>query len=143
MLAELGVVVSDSGHRLADGAGHSGSSAFGRGRGSSITSPESNRTGELANQEVAFGVSLRGPLAVPGSMRLVDVVVDLGEPSAVGVLGLRVEDLARVAERRARQAARLIARDLDRTDPSRRRRGPTRGTLGPDRRRAGRGIACP
>ena len=39
VLAELGMVVSDSGDRLADGAGHSGSSAFGRGRGSPITTP--------------------------------------------------------------------------------------------------------
>ena len=114
VLAELGVMVSDSGDRLADGTGHSGSSAFGRGRGSSIAASEANRTGELANEEVAFGVSLCGPLAVPGSMRLVDVVVDLGEPAAIGGLGLRVQDLTRIAERRAWRVARLTARDLDR-----------------------------
>jgi hypothetical protein len=37
MLAELGMVLGDPGHRLTDRAGHSGSSALGRGRGSSIT----------------------------------------------------------------------------------------------------------
>jgi hypothetical protein len=40
---------------------------------------------------------------------MVDVVFDLGEASAVRVLGSRVEDLVRVAECRARQAGRLAA----------------------------------
>ena len=112
VLAELGMVLTDPGDRLADGAGHTGSSALGRGRGSSIATTEADRAGELANEEVAFGVGLRGPLGVPGGARLLDVVVDLGEAPAVGVLGSRVEDLARVAERRARQAGRLAAVDL-------------------------------
>ena len=37
VLAELRMVVSDPADRLADGAGHAGSSPFGRRRGSSIT----------------------------------------------------------------------------------------------------------
>jgi hypothetical protein len=37
MLAELGMVLGDPGHRLADRAGHSGSGALGGGCGSSIT----------------------------------------------------------------------------------------------------------
>jgi len=40
MLAELGMVLGDPGHRLADRAGHSCSSALGRGRGSSITTTQ-------------------------------------------------------------------------------------------------------
>jgi hypothetical protein len=36
MLAELGMVLTDPGYRLADSAGHTGSSALGRGCGSSI-----------------------------------------------------------------------------------------------------------
>ena len=109
MLAELGMVLSDPGYRLADRAGHTGSSALGRGCGSSIATTQANRARELSNEEVAFGVGLRGPLGVPDGARLLDVVFDLGEASAVGVLGSRVEDLARVAECRARQAGRLAA----------------------------------
>ena len=112
VLAELGVVLADPGYRLADRAGHAGSSALGRGRGSSTTTAQAERAGELSNEEVAFGVGLRGPLGVPDGARLLDVVVDLGEASAVGVLGSRVEHLARVAERRARQVGRLAAVDL-------------------------------
>ena len=84
MLAELGVVLSDTGHGLADCPGDPGSRPLGRRRGASITSTQSDGAGELSNEEVAFGVGLRGPLGVPCSAGLVDVVVDLGEASAVG-----------------------------------------------------------
>jgi hypothetical protein len=40
---------------------------------------------------------------------LLDVVVDFGEASAVGVLGSGIDHLARVAERRERQVGRLTA----------------------------------
>ncbi len=98
------MVLTDPGDRLADGAGHSGSSALGRGCGSSIAAAQADCAGELSDEEVAFGVGLRGALGVAGGARLLDVVVDLGETSAVGVLGSRVEHLARVAERRSRQS---------------------------------------
>ena len=111
MLAELGMVLTDPGHRLADRAGHTGSGTFGGGGGSSTTTTQAERARELSNEEVAFGVGLRGPLGVADGARLLDVVVDLGEASAVGVLGSRVEDLARVAECRARQVGRLAAVD--------------------------------
>src|SRR5215211_4408301 len=104
MLAERGMVLGDPGHRLADRAGHSGSSAFGRGRGSSITPTQPERARQLLNQEVTLGVGLGGPLGVADGMGLLEVVVDLGQASAVGVLGLGVEAFARVAECRARQA---------------------------------------
>ena len=42
VLAELGMVLSDPGDRLADGAGHTGSSPFGRGRGSSISTAQAD-----------------------------------------------------------------------------------------------------
>jgi hypothetical protein len=85
MLAELGMVFTDAGYRLADGAGHTGSGALGRGRGSSATTTQAKRVSELSKEEAAFGVGLRGPLGVPEGARLLDVVVDLGEASAVGV----------------------------------------------------------
>jgi hypothetical protein len=53
------------------------------------------------DQEVAFGVSLGGPLGVADGAGLLEVVVDLGQASAVGVLGLGVQALASVAECRA------------------------------------------
>jgi len=43
---------------------------------------------------------------------LIDVVFDLGQASAVGVLRSSVEDLARVAECRARQVAGVAAVQL-------------------------------
>ena len=105
-------MLTDPGYRLADGAGHAGASALGRGCGPSITTAQAERAGQLSNEEVAFGVGLRGPLGVAGGARLLDVVVDLGEASAVGVLGLRVEELACVAEDRGRQVGRLVGVNL-------------------------------
>ena len=103
------MVLADPGDRLADGAGHAGASALGRGRGSSIATTQADRARELADEEVAFGVGLRGPLGVAAGVRLLDVVVDLGEASAVGLLGSRVEHLAGVAECRARHAGCVAA----------------------------------
>src|SRR5918999_2538709 len=112
MLVELGVVLADPGDRVADGAGHTGSGAFGCGCGSSIATAQANGAGQLSNEEVAFGVRLCGSLGVAEGAGLLDVVFDLGEASPVRVFGLHVEDLARVAQWRARQADRLAAIDL-------------------------------
>ena len=109
MLAELGMVLGDPGHRLADRAGHSGSGALGRGRGSSITTTQPERARELLDQELTLSVGLRGPLGVADGAGLLEVVFDLGQASAVGVLGLGVKALARVAECRMRQAGRVAA----------------------------------
>ena len=95
MLAELGMVLGDAGHGLADRAGHRGSGALGRGRGWSITTAQPERARELSNQELALDVGLRGPFGVADGARLFEVVVDLGQASAVGVLGLGVQALAR------------------------------------------------
>src|SRR5215207_3483539 len=112
MFAERGMVLADPAYGLADRAGHTCSGALGRGRGSSMTAAEAERAGELANEELAFGVGLCGPLGVPDGAGLVEVVVDLGEASAVGVLGAWVEDLAGVAEQRARRGGRRAGVDL-------------------------------
>jgi hypothetical protein len=111
MLAELGMVFTDPGYRLADRTGHTGPGPLGRRRGSPLTATQAKRVRELPDEEVALGVGLRGPLGVPDGASLLDVVVDLGEASAVGVLGSRVDHLARVAERRAREIVRLPAID--------------------------------
>jgi hypothetical protein len=81
---------------MADGAGDTGSGALGRAHGSSFTTTQAERARELANEEVAFDVGLRCSIGVPDSAGLLDVVVDLGDASAVGVLGPRIEDPTRV-----------------------------------------------
>ena len=68
--------------------------------------------GRVLDQEVTFGVGLRGPCGVAEGARLIDVVFDLGQASAVGVLGSSVEDFAGVAECRARQIGGLGAVEL-------------------------------
>ena len=107
MLAQVGMVLTDPGDRLAYRASHARSSSLGCGGGAPAATAEAERAGQLSNEEAAFGVGLRGPLVVPGRARLLDVVIDLGEASAVRVLGLRVEELARIAECRARQVGHL------------------------------------
>jgi hypothetical protein len=86
VLAELGILFADSRYPLADRAGHTGSSALGGGCGPPIATTEADRARELSDQEVALGVGLRFPHGVLDGARLVDVVFDLGEAAAVGVL---------------------------------------------------------
>jgi hypothetical protein len=105
--------------------------------------PPNPNARQLSNQEVALDASLGGPLGVTDGTGLLDIVVDLGEASAVGVLGVGVEALARVAECRARQAGRVAAVYLGHHRRSRRRPDPARGTPGRHRRGAARGIVCP
>ncbi|HKO85705.1 MAG TPA: hypothetical protein VJ140_14375 [Actinomycetota bacterium] len=108
MLAELGMVLGDPGHRLVHRTGHPGSSALGRRRGSSITTTQPKRAPALEP-----GSRARRQPGRPARRHrwhgLARCLVDLGEASAVGVLGVGVEALARVAECRARQAGRVAA----------------------------------
>jgi murein DD-endopeptidase MepM/ murein hydrolase activator NlpD len=102
MLAELGMVLGDPGHRLADRAGHGGSGALGCGRGRSIATAQAERTRELPNEEVALGVGLRGNLTIdhhPPGAGLVSrylhldgdsICVEEGEPVTKGDLIARV-----------------------------------------------------
>ena len=87
VLAESGVVFTDPGYRLAERTGDTDSSALGRGCGSSIAAAEADRARQLSHEEVAFGVSLGGALGVPECPRLLHVVFDLREASAVGGFG--------------------------------------------------------
>ena len=112
MLAELGMVVTDPGYRLANRPGHAGSSTLRGGGCSSIATAQAKCAREFSDQEVAFGVGLGGPLCVTDGVRLIDVIFDLGQASAVGVLRSSVEDLTRVAECRVRQVAGVPAVQL-------------------------------
>jgi hypothetical protein len=129
-------VLIDPGDGLADGTGDPGPSALGRRRGSSLTTPQAERARELLHEKVAFGVGLRGPLVVPDGPRLGDVVVDLGEPPSVGLLGAGIEHLARVTERGPRYVVDSVVRL--RGDEVEHVELPPRG-----RRAAERGTACP
>jgi len=50
MFADWGMVLTDPGYRLADGAGYTGSGTLGRGCGSSIATTEPNRARELSKR---------------------------------------------------------------------------------------------
>src|ERR671910_1788125 len=104
VLAQRGMMVGDPCDGVAHGAGHTGSSALGRGRRSSIATAQPDGARELSEQEVAFGIGLGGPFAVPGGPRLVDVLVDLGETPTVRLLGPGVEHRTGVARTRTGQA---------------------------------------
>ena len=58
MRAEQGVLLVDPGHRVADRAGNADSGTFGRRRGSSIATAQADRSLQLSNEEVTFGVGL-------------------------------------------------------------------------------------
>ena len=130
MLAEQGVVLADPGHRVADCAGHADSGTLGRRCGSSIATAQADSARQLSNEEVAFGVGLRLPLGISEGAGLPDVVFDLGEASAVRILGACVEHLAGIAECRARQLGSKAALRPRYAD-ARRRRGRARGTPRP------------
>src|SRR5215213_3117515 len=99
-------MLTDPGDRVSNGARDTCSGTFRRGGGPPFTTTEAECSRELCNQEFAFGLRLGSPLVVPSGAGLLDVVVDLDEAPAVGLLGLRVDDLARVAERPVRQSGR-------------------------------------
>src|SRR4051812_34185155 len=98
MLAEPAMGLTDAGYRLANSTGHPGASAFGGGPSSSRTTAQTKGSGEFSNEEVALGRGLRGPLVVAEVAGLLDVVIDVGEASAVSLPGSGVEHLAGVAD---------------------------------------------
>ena len=59
--AQRRMLGTDAAHGVSDRARHTGSGAFGRRTDPSIASSESNRAGQLAREEVAFGSCLRHP----------------------------------------------------------------------------------
>jgi hypothetical protein len=79
MLTERGMVFTDPGYRLADRAGHTGSSTLWRGRCSSIATAQAECAGEFSYQEVALKIGLGGPFGVAAGTRLIDVIFDLGQ----------------------------------------------------------------
>src|SRR5207249_1838606 len=101
MLAELSMVIADPRHRLADRARNARPRTFRRRGRTAITSAQSHRPREFSHDEVAFCLRLCGALEVPIGLGVSDVVLDFLETSAIGALRAIVEDLARIAERRA------------------------------------------
>src|SRR3954466_3455628 len=89
VVAELGVVFADASYPLAGRASDTDAGAFGRGCGSSIAAAEPNRARQFLDEEVAFGVGLRGAFGVPGGARLAQVVFHLcgGSSASCGGAG--------------------------------------------------------
>src|SRR5215210_2319300 len=106
MLSELGMVLPNPGHPLADRASDADSSPLGRGSDPPVSAVKADGARELSNEKVAFRVCLRLSLGVLEGARLLDVVLDLGEAPTVGVFGPRVEHLAGIAGTGVRQASR-------------------------------------
>ena len=96
-----------------------------------VPTAQPDRPGQLADEEVPFSAGLGVPLGVPAGLRLLAVRLDLGEPQAVQILGLRVEQHAGVRQAgRARLAGLSAAarpRRRRRTHRARRPPGPARG----------------
>jgi hypothetical protein len=97
VLAELGMVFADARNALADSASHTGTCALGGGARPPIATTEADRACELSHQELTLGVRLRLPIGVLARPCLLDVLFDLGQPSAVSPLGPLVEHLPSVA----------------------------------------------
>ena len=112
MLAELGMVFTDPGNRLADRTGTPARARSDADAARRSRPPKPNACASSRTRKSRSASGLCGPLGVPVGAGLLDVVFDLGEASTVGVLGSRVDHLARVAERGAPEVVRLPAAAL-------------------------------
>ena len=74
------MMITDACHRLTDRAGHAHSRSLGRRARFAIAATEADRTRELAHEKVAFAFCLRRARGISGSLRLVEIFFDLGEP---------------------------------------------------------------
>ena len=104
------MVLSNPEDCLANGPGHTGASALGGRSDPSIATAKADRARQLASEEVALGVRLGSTRGVAPGLRLLDVVFDLREAPAIGILGSLVEDRSGVTERRGRDLRAHIAR---------------------------------
>src|SRR5687767_1492686 len=90
------MMLGDADHRLANGSGHAGSRALGARTGTAITSIETDGARQLAGEEFTLRLRLCGAFAVAEQVRLVDVVLDLGESPAIGGFRLLIQQHAGV-----------------------------------------------
>jgi hypothetical protein len=68
-----------------------GSRTFRRGVRASISTAESHGTRQLTNEPVALRLGLRDARVIRQRSCLFDVLVDFGEPAAVRLFSLRIE----------------------------------------------------
>jgi hypothetical protein len=116
------MVGADSPHRVSDRAGHTGSGALCGGANASIAPSESNRGGQLARKELAFGSCLLRPRGISHCSRLFQIVLNLIEPPAVRLLRARIEQLAGIAcirESPGRLVAEVVSAGTPRSTPTR------------------------
>ena len=107
------------------------------------TPAEADSAGQLADEEVTFRLGLDDTSDVAEQSRFLDVLVDLGKPPAVGILGLGVEKDTRIppsgrVQLRIRRAGRA-----SRPESPHALRGRGRGTPDRDARGAAPGSAGP
>ena len=115
MLTERRVVLADPAHGMADRPGDADAGAFRCRTGPPITPAEADSARQLADEEVTFRLGLDNTSAVAQQSRILEVLIDLGKPPAVGVLGLGVEKDTRVPpsgrrQLRIRRAGRVRGR---------------------------------
>ena len=96
------MVFSDPGKRVAQCARDRTSGALGGGAGVSITTSQSDCSGQLARQELTFELRLRHTSRVAERVGLREVFLDLGQPAAIRRLGARVQQFASVSLRTKR-----------------------------------------
>lgn len=94
MVAQRRVVPPDPGESLSHRARNGASRALRCVTGAPITASHPDSTRQFPYQEVAFGIRLRRARRVAEHLRLRDVLVDLGETTAIRGLGARVEQFA-------------------------------------------------
>ena len=73
-------MLADPRRRLPHSARDRDPRAFGRRCGTTIATTQSDRTRQLPQQEVALCSRPRCPIRIPEGVRLVEVLVDLGQP---------------------------------------------------------------
>lgn len=92
VVAERGRGLAEAADGLAHGLGDGGPGPFGGGSGVPVAAAESDGPGEFVDQEVAFELGLLPPGDVVVGAGVLDVLLDLGEPPPVHLLGAVVQE---------------------------------------------------
>src|SRR5262245_14411881 len=121
-LAERGTAVGDLPQHRENGAGHVLSRTLRRRRGLAAATAEPDAARQLAGQELHFLPRSLRASGVVEALGLRELLPQLLEPASVGLTGVRIEKLARIAEigraetgpcRRARVLARLTSAEVE------------------------------
>ncbi len=97
VFTQRAVVLSYPGYRVAHRACDGTSGALWGGAGTSVPTSESDGSGQLAQQDLAFDLRLRRTSRVSTRVRVREVLIDLGQPPPICRLGPSVQQLASIA----------------------------------------------